>query len=108
MRNTVIAMSLAWVAVCTTDANAQNSANSQSAFCQTASQALLVDSTPETIARVKANCRPGDIISIPGNTVRWHADNYPAVQRLCDFSKSLYVAPSGLMSCVMVGERPSR
>ena len=84
------------------------SARAESAFCNTGSTILMVNSDDNSIQRVLSTCKPGDIISIPGNTVNHQYGGKPLIQLLCDFSKSFYIAPNGLLSCVMVPMRSER
>ena len=84
------------------------SAHAESAFCNTGSTVLMASSDDNSIQRVMSTCKPGDIISIPGNTVNHEYNGKPLIQLLCDFSKSFYIAPNGLLSCVMVPMRSER
>jgi hypothetical protein len=68
-------------------------AYAQTTFCTKGSSALLVDSKTDA-SKVKADCKPGDMISIPGNSTL-------AIALICDFSKTIYLAPNGLATCVV-------
>ena len=83
-------------------------AQAASAFCNTGSTVLLGSSDESSVQRVLSVCKAGDIISIPGNTVNHQYGGKPLIQMLCDFTKSFYIAPNGLLSCVMVSIRPER
>lgn len=45
------------------------------------------------VKKIYQDCKPGDLISIPGNSA--------AIGVICDFSKTIYLAPSGTATCVL-------
>ncbi|MEJ0068337.1 MAG: hypothetical protein WDO24_05965 [Pseudomonadota bacterium] len=73
-----------------------------SAYCSAGSIAMLQDSTDKEIGEVRAKCRPGDTIRIPGGR-----GGDMAVARVCDFSKAIANA-GGMVICVVAAPRAIR
>jgi len=46
------------------------------------------------IADVMKACKPGDTVGIPGNTTG-------VIGTICDFAKTIFTAPNGLVICVI-------
>jgi hypothetical protein len=74
----------------------------QSHYCMTGTMALMIDDKDEILQKIYETCKPGDIIGVAAG-----GNGSVAVQRLCDFTKTITPA-SRLSVCVLAPLRPTR
>jgi hypothetical protein len=74
----------------------------QSHYCMSGTLALMIDDKDEILQKIYETCKPGDTIGVAAG-----GNGSVAVQRLCDFTKTITQA-SRLTVCVLVALRPTR
>jgi len=82
-------------------------------FCSSFGKLLAKPSVSENIDQeIGGTCKPGDIIALPTkeppkDTPRGLV-KLAAIPRYCDFSRTIYTAPDGLVYCVLAQIREEK
>ena len=73
------------------------------AFCDRGSAMLAADGSDENIAKTRAQCAPGDVISFPPGG----ANGGPNTAKLCDFSRQIVIL-GGSLYCSLAPPKEAR